>query len=741
MSRLLRAPPATPSTLAAMKLDTREWDCARAYLLQRAVAGKGKPSAVERARIQIDAILHLLATGCSKKDYAFEGISYGNAIGTFNRWEEDGTVEGILTAVGAVPPAEFLAEKGRMRYAGYGFKEVTFLGSRGTGNRSEDKISDHPEVLRFWDMKENAKREKPTERDPARVGAGNRKDFAWRCPEYPEHTWTCAPVTQVRRGDRGCPTCCTRAASAENNFLLSHPEMAAQWDYEANAPVRPENIPPWATQEYQWRCLKGPDHIWTRSPFQRATSGSATCPACENRQPSVTNVLATLVPQTVTLWDAAGNEGHTPYTVVASSWQEVALRCSCGHTWRRQAYELLRTKGNLCAACAHRVVSPQFNLATEHPGLAAEWSDNNELRPEEVHPGLQASAEWLCSTGNPDHHWETRIDSRTRDGWGCPYCSGQRLLPEQRLAAIHPEIAAQWHPTKNTELEAAGVTAETLAPTSPQPVWWLCEGGHEWEVAPHTRAKGSRCPYCIGQRATPENCLAALRPDLAAEWHPTLNEGVVLWTGEIASPEAVVPGSPKRVFWQCRRDANHVWPATIASRAYAGGNQTGCPECCVRAFSRPEIRLRFELGTLLQVDPGATRVKGSTRSWQCDVVLESEKVVIEFDGSYWHKDSAEKDLRKSADLEAAGWKVIRLREAPLPMLASLDAPVPTVAAPKQVADAAVTALLAAGVAIPGVQEYLARPECAALPEADAFYERAVDEQLARRAEKKARTNA
>jgi hypothetical protein len=55
---------------------------------------------------------------------------------------------------------------------------------------------------------------------------------------------------------------------------------------------------------------------------------------------------------------------------------------------------------------------------------------------------------------------------------------------KQPLSVTHPEVAAQWHPTKNGELTPANVVAG-----SHKKAWWKCpEGeGHEWEA---TLARG-----------------------------------------------------------------------------------------------------------------------------------------------------------------------------------------------------------------------------------------------------------
>jgi len=72
---------------------------------------------------------------------------------------------------------------------------------------------------------------------------------------------------------------------------------------------------------------------------------------------------------------------------------------------------------------------------------------------------------------------------------------------------------------------------------------------------------------------------------------------------------------------------------------------------------------------------GDRRVAGAFTSrsvWSADITVEAgeRKVVIEYDGSYWHSPAAKRliDERKSRDLLAAGYVVVRLREDDLPPL-------------------------------------------------------------------------
>lgn len=59
------------------------------------------------------------------------------------------------------------------------------------------------------------------------------------------------------------------------------------------------------------------------------------------------------------------------------------------------------------------------------------------------------------------------------------------------LKKLFPQIAREWHATKN-----AGLTPEQVTPRSGKKVWWQCEQGHEWRTTVEKRAKGAACPLC-----------------------------------------------------------------------------------------------------------------------------------------------------------------------------------------------------------------------------------------------------
>ncbi|MDM8237854.1 zinc-ribbon domain-containing protein [Pseudoflavonifractor phocaeensis] len=138
------------------------------------------------------------------------------------------------------------------------------------------------------------------------------------------------------------------------------------------------------------------------------------------------------------------------------------------------------------------------------------------------------------------------------------------MAGENDLASQFPELAAQWNQERNGVL-----TPKQVAPYSNRKVWWRCELGHEYQASVGARTlNGSGCPYCAGKKVLSGfNDLATRFPDLANQWHPTLNGTL--------KPNMVTAGSHRKVWWQCT--LGHVWKAMIYSRT--GPKQCGCPVC------------------------------------------------------------------------------------------------------------------------------------------------------------------
>ena len=141
----------------------------------------------------------------------------------------------------------------------------------------------------------------------------------------------------------------------------------------------------------------------------------------------------------------------------------------------------------------------------------------------------------------------------------------------------YPEVAAEWHPTKNTlspEEVSAGMTKK---------VWWLCPNTcpqgclHEWEAYVGNRCRlNYGCPFCskLTKRVCIHTSIVGTHPEVSIQWHPTKN-------GD-RGPDQYSYGSEKKAWWLCPNTCSegcpHEWEADISKRILRGAD-AGCPYC------------------------------------------------------------------------------------------------------------------------------------------------------------------
>ena len=188
---------------------------------------------------------------------------------------------------------------------------------------------------------------------------------------------------------------------------------------------------------------------------------------------------------------------------------------TCNHKWDDSVKN--RTKGIGCPYCRGLRVDTSNCLSTTHPKLASEWhpTKNGTLTPNDVTKGSHKKVWWL---GQCRHSWQAAIHSRTI-GNGCPLCHGLQVDTSNSLTTTSPEIAKQWHPSKNGNLTPNDVTSG-----SNKKVWWLGKCNHEWDATIANRTKQKQgCPYCNGKRVDEMNCLETMYPKVARMLHPSKN--------------------------------------------------------------------------------------------------------------------------------------------------------------------------------------------------------------------------
>lgn len=199
-------------------------------------------------------------------------------------------------------------------------------------------------------------------------------------------------------------------------------------------------------------------------------------------------------------WEENNKLGFFPDKITQGSVsKQVIWRCSkCGKPYPMSPRSKIKLKFQ-CRQCGHnKNVSPIHNLTVHYPDLAKEWDfeKNYPIRPEDIAPKTNKIYFWLCSKG---HSYSASPNNRIKPGKSrCNEC----YLSENNLAVKNPELAKQWHPTKNGNLIPEIVTfgCNDFA-------WWSCPiCGHEWKAKINNRNNGRGCPKCnIGtQTSAPE---------------------------------------------------------------------------------------------------------------------------------------------------------------------------------------------------------------------------------------------
>lgn len=319
------------------------------------------------------------------------------------------------------------------------------------------------------------------------------------------------------------------------------------------------------------------------------------------------NDLATVNPKLAKEWHTEKNGILTPQMVTAGSNKKVWWKCEKGHEWQAAVYD--RNHGTRCPQChsqrVRRLVQGKNDLLTVNPTAASEWhpTKNGELKPDGVTANSCEKVWWQCSKG---HEWQAQVFNRNKGNGRCPVCA-KEIANEQaeKLATAYPELAAQWHPTKNGDL-----TPEQVPANSKEYAWWQCEKGHEWQAMVYFRSQGTGCPVCGKRKVRAgQNDLVTQKPEVAAQWHPAKNG--------MLTPAQVSPSNTQKVWWLCEK--GHEWQATIAHRCRGAG----CP-VCARGEKIKSSPNRLSLNPMLAKDWHPTKNEGLTP----DMVLTSSKIKV-----------------------------------------------------------------------------------------------------------------
>ena len=291
------------------------------------------------------------------------------------------------------------------------------------------------------------------------------------------------------------------------------------------------------------------------------------------------------------------------------------------------------------------------SLAEKCPDLIPFWSPNNEVTPWEVGTGLLDTVLWIC----PIHGEYEKSLRSVYLGHRCKKCSNHdkskkaALAPYLKsLAFLYPDIAATWS-TSNT-----CSPNEVYAYAGEPKRYWICtECGEDYKRTCRHRHSSSLCKGCAYSKAarkltlpTPFHSFADLYPELLKEYSKE----------NTRNPYSLKPHASYYATWTCLKCKSN-WEAWVYNRT--SQEETGCPHC----FKLGQYSMEQNLRTSLIPFGASSNSNTKLGNWSVDIYFPDSKTIIEYDGSHWHSfgGSWERDRRKSLELLAAGYRVIRVR--------------------------------------------------------------------------------
>lgn len=518
-----------------------------------------------------------------------------------------------------------------------------------------DLSTTNPELAKEWNYDKNHGLKNKQGRDistPDKVTAGSHNKVWWICSKGHEY----AAVIEGRSRGGGCPIC--NKKRIDPRFLMITKELLAEWDYENNKKLDPDNLPKGFNKVVWWKCPKGHSYKANISSKNRGKQ----CPFCldEEKEVDLLELSADLFAE----WDFEKNGSLDPHKLKAFSLLKAWWKCKFGHSWNARIYNRLRGAGcpyckssgssmpeqglafylsKVCQIEQRKKVNkreidiflPEYNVGIEYDGMF--FHENNEkiLSDKEKDKTAIKSGVYLFRIKESDRNEivnDTIINFKT-DNMGKNYewalnqlcqllyvltmndgflnldinAKRDRLkireqfnlsIKDNSLAEKYPLIAAEWNYEKNGIL-----LPDMFSYGAQEKVWWKCSAGHEYQAVIGSRTNmRSGCPFCAGRALlTGFNDLATLKPELAVEWDYQKNQGLKNRKGiDVSTPDRVKAYSKQKVWWVCSK--GHSWNTDISNRSHG----SGCPYCANKKIwksnnsNKVRIQHQIELGNSLE---------------------------------------------------------------------------------------------------------------------------------------------
>ena len=423
--------------------------------------------------------------------------------------------------------------------------------------------------------------------DISSVSYGSAVRVKWKCEH--NHEWVMEIKYRTIK-HAGCNMCRKSNIVNDNNRFdiwcknngergnrLLHEWVGLDAD---NNPIDIKNVSYGMTIDVHWKCSNtGCDNVWISS-IHRRTSGYLNCPACGGVAVSSVNSLKSWCENNgewgkklLDEWNYELNSklGYVPDNVAKSTDKKVYWTCRNGHIWIATIGN--RTRGKTgCPICSvdSTSYSEQFIYWSLKQIYPRAENRCKVLKSPENPYGIEFDIGIpdipLCIEYSPTYWHKTRED---RDLYKKEICKRYRVRLIQIIECsdkIETEVFTDTFIKFNMDYSDRHKHLVKIVD------FILNSLGHSISEIDIEEVKKNAWEYSHGKLGY-ERSIAYTHPNLASEFHPTLNNN--------KSPGSISYGSGDEIYWQCTQcmyGSDGEWLDTVKARTIRG-RETGCPKC------------------------------------------------------------------------------------------------------------------------------------------------------------------
>lgn len=325
---------------------------------------------------------------------------------------------------------------------------------------------------------------------PDMIFPGSKKEYHWLCSEC-GYVWQARVQNRTKENGTGCPCCSGNIlVPGKNDLQTVRPDIAAQWHPELNGELRPDMYLSCSDDEIWWLC---PDcgHVWCGKIINRTKGRSLTdgrgCPECSKHlqtsfpEQAIYYYVKQVFPDAINRYTGLGFELdiYIPSIKVGIEYDGLFSHCDKGIEDERKNQKckdagipLIRVReqglNNIeNCYCILRTVKDKYSMDSVIKKIFKSLSVS----------GVDVDV--------------SRDSNKIKESY-------KGIIRKNSLAECFPEIASEWHSTKNGTL-----IPYMFSKRSNEKVWWQCKAcKHEWRAAisDRTRINGTGCPECAKKK-------------------------------------------------------------------------------------------------------------------------------------------------------------------------------------------------------------------------------------------------